>query len=103
MLTHPLEAIVAILDVFWELYGGPFTIVHSGDHHVCAAAERSAEVVFCVEISCHPAATVVVDNDGTQTIVGLVARRLVDADGYVLGNILVVCGVKVSFLRRYIF
>ena len=96
MLTHPLEAIVAVLDVFWELYGGPFTIIYGSDHHVCTAAKRSAEMVFRVEIARHPAAAVVEDDDRTQDIAGMVFRRLVDADGYMLRDPFVVCILRIS-------
>jgi hypothetical protein len=87
--SHPLEAIIAVLDVIRESDGREFAVEYRDDYHISLPAHGLTEMIFCVKVAAHPT-TAMIENDGrAQPRVRIRGRRLIDADGDVGGNLLV--------------
>jgi hypothetical protein len=94
--SHPLERIVAILNVLRELYGREFPVVHRDHNHISATAYGTATVVLSVEISRHKATARKEYDNRTRTGRCLVLRRLIDADCHMVGDLFVIYVIKIS-------
>jgi hypothetical protein len=88
-VSHPLEAIITILDIVREPDDRELPIEDRDDYHIGLPAHGLTEMVFRVKVAVHPSTAMVVNDDRTQSRVRLRSRRLIDADGDIGGDLLV--------------
>jgi hypothetical protein len=65
-VSHPLEAIVAVLDIVRELDGRELAVKNRDDNHIGLPAHGLTKMIFRVEVAVHPSTAMVIDNDRTQ-------------------------------------